>query len=90
MSLKGVVGAAASSSSGTSVTPKGEIPSGTVNGVNATFTLTATPLSGSLLLQVNGQVQLPTTAYALSGSTITFQAGFIPETGDLLYANYAS
>ena len=48
-----------------------ETPSGTMNGVNQTFTLAGTPSSGKLLLAYNGAVFLPTVDYTLVGSTIT-------------------
>lgn len=68
-----------------------ETPSGVVDGVNTVFTLTKNPKPlNSLLLFLNG-VKLREGAgndYTLSGKTITFESGMIPETGDLLIANY--
>lgn len=63
-----------------------ETPGGTINGVNATFTLTQTP--STLLLFRNGVEQLLGTNYTLAGSTITFLAGYIPQTGDSLDSYY--
>lgn len=46
--------------------------SGTCNGSNVTFTLSATPAHGVVMLVLNGQVQAPTTDYSVSGDTITY------------------
>jgi hypothetical protein len=59
------------SGGGTAVTQ--EVPTGTINGTNTTFTLSAAPSpASSLLLFLNGVEQLPGTDYTLSGSTITY------------------
>jgi hypothetical protein len=66
-----------------------ETPSGTINGVNATFLLTRVPVPAtSLTLYKNGQLLYPTVGYTLSDQTITFLTGYIPRTGDLLRASY--
>ncbi len=67
-----------------------EVPSGTVNGSNATFTLANTPVAGTLSLYVNGVRQLVGTGndYTISGNTITFLSGAIPVTGDQILADY--
>ena len=66
-----------------------EVPSGLVNGTNATFTLVAAPdPATSLLLLVNGVVQSAGVDYDLSGNTITFLSGSIPQSGDSLRAWY--
>lgn len=67
-----------------------ETPSGTVNGVNATFSLLGTPNPvNSLMLFRNGLLlQAGGNDYTFSGATITFQTGAIPYTGDVLYATY--
>lgn len=50
-----------------------ETPSGTIDGVNADFTLTNAPFpTSSLVLVLNGQFQTQGVEYTLSGSTITF------------------
>lgn len=49
----------------------GETPSGAINDLNTTFTLTMEPPKGFILLFVNGQLQTPVTHYTLSGRTIT-------------------
>ena len=57
-----------------------ETPSGTINGVNDTFTLAHAPNpSSSLTLTLNGQVLIQGSDYTLSGSTITMTT--IPLTG---------
>lgn len=67
-----------------------EVPSGTVNGSNDTFTLAGTPASGTLRLYKNGLRQKAGAGndYTLATATITFLAGNIPQTGDTLLADY--
>lgn len=67
-----------------------EVPAGTVDGVNATFTLAATPTAGTQHLYKNGIRQNPGAGndYTISTATITFLAGNIPQTGDALLADY--
>ena len=50
-----------------------EVPSGTVNGSNATFTMAAAPLAGKEQLYLNGVKQFPGAGndYTISGATIT-------------------
>lgn len=67
---------------------EGETPTGFVDGTNATFALSGAPLNGSLELTVNGVAQAAPNDYSISGATITFAAGAIPETGDVLRANF--
>ncbi len=66
-----------------------ETPSGTINGSNVTFTLSATPAAG-LMLFLNGQLLSPGAGndYTISGNTITMAAA--PVSGDVLAASYAS
>jgi hypothetical protein len=60
-----------------------ETPSGTVNGVNVTFTsLNTLPFDHQLF--VDRALQIPDTDYTYTGSTITFLSGSIPQTGALL------
>ncbi|MGC2656621.1 MAG: hypothetical protein WA324_01495 [Bryobacteraceae bacterium] len=67
----------------------GETPGGTINGGNATFTLANAPSPAtSLDLYRNGLVQSVGVDYRISGNTITFLPGSIPQTGDLLQAFY--
>lgn len=67
-----------------------EIPSGTINGTNPTFTLAATPTAGTETIYVNGVLQNVGSGndYTISGATITFQTGAIPQTGDVILACY--
>jgi hypothetical protein len=75
-------------SSGTSFVD-GETPSGTIDGSNAGFTLSQTPVpASSLELYRNGLVQTLGIDYNLNGKAITFLAADIPRAGDLLQAYY--
>lgn len=65
-----------------------EIPTGTINGVNAAFTLANTPVVGSVHLYLNGLRMRPTTDFTVAGTTITYSAGAKPQTGDNHYADY--
>lgn len=67
-----------------------EIPTGTINGVNATFTLANTPVSGTEHVFKNGlrQISGASNDYTISSGTITFNAGNIPQTGDALVVDY--
>lgn len=79
-----------------------EIPAGSVNGTNATFTLANSPISGTQEIYVNGIRMCPgatSTAtcgtggppvdYVISGNTITFNSPSIPQTGDTILADYS-
>jgi hypothetical protein len=65
-----------------------EVPSGTINGVNVTFTILNTPIGGQIMLYLNGQYMTVGVGedYILSGITITMAAPLIP--GDKIRANY--
>ena len=65
-----------------------EIPTGTVNGANDTFTLANTPTAAGILLFRSGLCMTPGGGndYTLSGNTITFTTP--PETGENLLATY--
>ncbi len=66
-----------------------EIPSGTINGTNDTFTLANTPrTTSSIKLHRNGNLQLQGVHYDMSTTTITFKAGKIPKSGNTLRAEY--
>jgi hypothetical protein len=65
---------------------RNEVPSGTINGSNVTFTLATTPTSGSLRLYKNGVRLKITDDYTLTGLTITMVAA--PATGASLLADY--
>jgi hypothetical protein len=66
-----------------------EVPTGSVNGTNPTFTLANTPTVGTEEIYVNGILQNGgSNDYAISGATITFQTGAIPQNGDVVLVNY--
>lgn len=64
-----------------------EQPSGTVNGVNDTFTLTSNPIfTQACIVFLNGVFLTQGVHYTISGNTITFTAP--PDTGQQLAAFY--
>jgi hypothetical protein len=65
-----------------------ETPTGTINGVNATFTLANTPILNTEQIFLNGLLLEPGAGndYNISGATITMLT--VPATGDRLKANY--
>lgn len=63
-----------------------EVPSGTVDGANQTFTLAHTPTSGSVKLYWNGVRQAPTGDFTVTGATIT--TIFTAQSGDVLLTDY--
>lgn len=66
-----------------------EVPSGTINSSNVTFTLAHSPVpAAGLLLYLNGLLQHQGSGkdYTLSANTITFTVA--PTTGDILLAWY--
>lgn len=67
----------------------GENPTGTVDGANRTFTLRFSPSpSASLALYRNGILQKQGLDYTLSGLTVTFVTGAVPQPGDVIAAFY--
>jgi hypothetical protein len=66
----------------------GEVPTGTINGANTSFTLAHTPNpAGSLELIKNGQTLVPGGAdFSLATATITMTTA--PATGDILVSYY--
>jgi hypothetical protein len=67
----------------------GEVPVGSVNGVNTAFTLAFAPSpAASLQLYLNGLRMEAGTDYLLTGNAVTFLTASTPQTGDLLLANY--
>jgi hypothetical protein len=67
----------------------GEIPTGTINGSNTTFTLAFTPSPAtSLELYLNGLRMDQGVDYTISGSIISFIPAATPQPGDLLLASY--
>jgi hypothetical protein len=66
-----------------------EIPTGLVNGINAAFTLAEAPSpAASLTLFRNGLLIRQGVDYQITGNAITFFSASIPQTGDLLIADY--
>lgn len=63
-----------------------ETISGTINGVNQTFTLANTPIPSSVKVYRGGARQRVTEDYTLSGRTITFTIA--PEVGEVLLCDY--
>lgn len=64
-----------------------EVPTGTINGSNADFTLAQTPATGSLHLYLNGVRQIAGGVdYTLATNTITYVSA--PVTGDTHIADY--
>ncbi len=65
-----------------------EVPAGTVNGVNTSFTLAFTPLTGSEHLYVSGLLMEPGAGndYTISGSTLTLADA--PLTGENIRVSY--
>jgi len=67
----------------------GETPGGTLNGINAAFTLVFAPSPvNSLILFRNGLLQTHGFDFSQAGNVITFLAGSIPQAGDELTASY--
>jgi len=67
-----------------------EVPAGTIDGANATFTLAHAPIGASLELTRNGLTLKAGSGndFTLAGNTITFLVGAIPQAGDSLQAWY--
>jgi hypothetical protein len=53
-----------------------------VDGINANFTLPAAATTNGTIISINGVVQIPTSAYSVSGNLITFTEA--PATGDVI------
>lgn len=66
-----------------------EVPAGTIDGSNRTFTLSGAPApASSLHVYRNGILQRVAVDFTLSGATVTFLPGALPQTGDILLASY--
>ena len=66
-----------------------ESPAGLVDGTNAIFSLSSLPSSSaSVTVFVDGLIVPQGTGYAASGQQITFNAGFIPQPSQDVYAFY--
>lgn len=63
-------------------------PTGTVNGVNAAFTLASTPVVGTEAVFLNGQRMFPGAGndYTIAGTAVTMLV--VPVTGDRITADY--
>lgn len=61
-----------------------ETPTGDVDGVNDTFTVTRTPL----YININGLNYYENSGYTLSGLTITLDSVLIPPTGSIIRSHY--
>lgn len=69
----------------------GVIPTGVIDGANATFALPGAPdPASSLAVYLNGLRRAAGVHYTLAASTITFLAGHIPQSGDNLLVDYRS
>jgi hypothetical protein len=67
----------------------GEAPAGAINGVNNLFTLTQSPNPASSLAIYRSGVRLRSAAdYTVSGSSVSFVSGHVPQTGDVLQCFY--
>lgn len=87
--VDGTAGPCATSGTSGPAFADAEMPSGTVDGVNGTFQLLAPPAPASSLgLFRNGLMVTQNSDYTISGSTITFLPGSIPQPGDVLEAFY--
>lgn len=64
-----------------------ETPAGTPDGTTAVFLLAHAPVAATLHLYRNGLRQ-SLLDYTISGNTITFLDGAIPQLGDILLADY--
>ena len=66
-----------------------ETPSGAINGVNATYTVSQTPSPGASLAVYRNGVRLTAGVdYTAVGQAITFGSTLVPQTGDALICSY--
>ena len=64
-----------------------EIPSGAVNSVNVTFTLSFTPHSAKAIqVYLNGRQLILNYHYTVSGNVLTF--AFAPDEGQIVHVTY--
>lgn len=75
---------------GASGTQLQEVPSGTVNGINNTFTLSFTPISSEAVSVYLDGVLREETKWTLIGNNIIFNAGEIPASGQKVYVVYST
>jgi len=87
--VDGTSGACGASGSSGSGFIDAEVPGGILNGVNAAFTLANTPNpASSVAVYRNGLLLKQTGDLTISGNTITFVAGAIPQASDSLLVSY--
>lgn len=69
---------------------RNETPSGTVNSSNTSFTLANTPIAGTVEVYLDGILMFPGSGndYQISGTTITFESGQVPQTGSRVTCHY--
>jgi hypothetical protein len=66
-----------------------EVPAGTVDGVNTSFTLAQAPTPVASLALFRNGIRLKTDLdFTISGGGIVFRAGLAPQPGDVLVASY--
>ncbi len=76
-------------SSGSPTFVDGDLPSGIVDGSNATFALAAVPSpTTSLSVYRNGMLQKPGVDYTATGNSVQFVSAATPQPGDTLLASY--
>ncbi len=83
--LPGPEGSGSGGGGGTGIYVR-EFPDGNVDGTNRTFTLSHTPITNSLLVFLNGIMQVVGTS--LTVRTVLFDADNVPQPGDSVYAYY--
>jgi len=57
-------------------------PYGNVDGTNTSFTIQSSATTSGTIVSINGVLQLPTVAYSVSGTTLTFTEA--PSVGDII------
>ena len=65
-----------------------DVVSGTLDGNNASFTISQVPVSGSLAIYRNGLLQTAGIDYTLTGAAVTFMPNSVPRSSDGLTAYY--
>jgi len=89
--VDGSTGACGSASASGPQFVDGETPQGAVDGFNSSYSLGGSPFpTGSLQLFRNGLLQKSEMDYNLVNSSIVFNSGSVPQTGDVLVASYRS
>lgn len=67
-----------------------EVPVGAIDGINSDFELSTDPREPvQMLVFLNGILRASGGDFTLSGRTITFEAGTVPQVGDILSVTYA-